>query len=76
MSDNRRRYRTIKSAIRNSFLGNTILDICTGQEIYKAITAKNPKACYTAGRDAKMYIRMKGLLSDGLFDRLVLRQFK
>lgn len=40
-------------------------------QVYKAITARNPKARYTAGRDATMFIAMKGLLSDGLFDRMV-----
>jgi hypothetical protein len=44
------------------------------REVYKAITARNPKARYVAGRDAKMYITMKGLLSDRLFDRLTMSQ--
>ena len=44
------------------------------REVYKAITARNPKARYAAGRDAKMFIAMKGLLSDGLFDRMVASQ--
>lgn len=44
-------------------------------QVYKAITANNPKARYAAGRDAKMFITMKGLLNDGLFDRMVAMQF-
>jgi NAD(P)-dependent dehydrogenase (short-subunit alcohol dehydrogenase family) len=42
--------------------------------VYKAITARNPRARYTAGRDAAMFVAMKGLLSDGLFDRVVASQ--
>jgi NAD(P)-dependent dehydrogenase (short-subunit alcohol dehydrogenase family) len=45
------------------------------RQVYKAITARNPQARYAAGNDAKMYITMKGLLSDGLFDRMVESQF-
>jgi hypothetical protein len=33
------------------------------------------KMARAAGRDAKMYITMKGLPSDGLFDRMVESQF-
>jgi NADP-dependent 3-hydroxy acid dehydrogenase YdfG len=61
--------------IRNGYEGAPGPQVVVDQ-VYKAITADKPKARYTAGRDAKMYIAMKGLLSDGLFDRLVMSQFK
>jgi hypothetical protein len=55
--------------IRNGYESAPGPEVVVAQ-VYKAITARNPKARYVAGNDARMNIMMKGLLSDGLFDRV------
>ncbi len=44
------------------------------EAITEALTARRPKTRYLVGRDAKMRARVKGLIPDRTFDRLVARQ--
>ena len=41
--------------------------------ILKAITAKKPKTRYVAGKQGKMTIMMKSLLTDRQFDNMTLK---
>jgi NAD(P)-dependent dehydrogenase (short-subunit alcohol dehydrogenase family) len=55
--------------IRNGYSSAPGPEVVLAQ-VNKAINARNPKARYIAGRDANMAIMMKGILSDGFFDRI------
>ena len=44
------------------------------QGVEHALTADKPRTRYPVGRDAKLRIRVSGLLPDRVFDRLVARQ--
>lgn len=44
--------------------------------ILKAITAKNPKARYSAGYMSGIILFMKKYLSDGMFDKIIMSQMK
>jgi len=44
--------------------------------VYKAIQAKKPKARYSAGYMAKPILFLKKVLSDNLFDKLIMSQLK
>ncbi|MGI5502345.1 oxidoreductase [Lentzea sp. CA-135723] len=43
--------------------------------IMKAINAKRPKARYVPGRSAKMIVTLRWLLSDRLYDRVIMSQY-
>ncbi|MEM7556626.1 MAG: oxidoreductase [Cyanobacteria bacterium P01_A01_bin.84] len=61
--------------IRNSYKRAPYAEVVT-QTIYKAITTSNPKARYSVGSDAKIFIPMNKFLSDRLVDLIVGSQFK
>jgi NAD(P)-dependent dehydrogenase (short-subunit alcohol dehydrogenase family) len=46
------------------------------KEVNKALSSNHPKARYAAGRDSKMFIFAKSLLSDSIVDRVVAGQLK
>ena len=43
--------------------------------IYQAIISRNPSTRYPAGKYAKLFLFIRKILSDKLYDRLVLSQF-
>ena len=47
-----------------------------GRVVADAITSKRPRTRYTVGRDAAIVVRLAGLLSDRMLDRLLARSLK
>ena len=46
------------------------------KEVNKALSSNHPKARYAAGRDSKMFIAAKNILSDRIVDQVVASQLK
>jgi short-subunit dehydrogenase len=46
------------------------------KELKKVLKTNNPRARYLAGKDSRLFIKMKGLLSDKMFDKIILGYYK
>ena len=63
-----------RKMIRNGYDGAPGPDI-VADTVLKAVESSNPRPRYAVGRDANMAIRMKRLVGDRLFDRVVASQY-